>query len=68
METIDLGVKGMTCGGCARSVERVLSGLQGVASVQVSLDEAKARVQFDPALTGRPAMVRAVTEAGFEAA
>jgi len=68
METVDLSIAGMTCGGCVKSVTRVLSGLAGVASADVSLEEGRARVTYDPALTGREAMQQAVERAGFRAA
>ena len=38
METIDLKIQGMTCGGCVKSVTRVLTGVAGVTAVDVSDD------------------------------
>ena len=43
METIDLKIEGMTCGGCVKSVMRVLSGVAGVSAADVSLEEGRAR-------------------------
>ncbi|GAA5157585.1 heavy-metal-associated domain-containing protein [Viridibacterium curvum] len=63
-----LAVKGMTCGGCVRSVERVLTALPGVTRVEVSLELASATVQHDEARSGKAELARAVQEAGFEAA
>lgn len=68
METVDLSIEGMTCGGCVKSVTRVLSGLAGVASADVSLEEGRAHVTFDPARTGVEAMKQAVERAGYKAA
>jgi copper chaperone len=68
METVDLKIEGMTCGGCVKSVTRVLSGVAGVASADVSLDEGRARVTYDPAQTGVEAMKQAVERAGYSAA
>ncbi len=68
METVDLKIEGMTCGGCVKSVTRVLSGVAGVASAEVSLEEGRAQVSFDPARTGVAAMKQAVERAGFKAA
>ena len=67
METIDLKIEGMTCGGCVKSVTRVLSGVAGVSSADVSLDEGRAHVTYDPAKTGVEAMKQAVERAGFKA-
>ena len=37
MET-EIGIGGMTCGGCVNSVKNVLQKIPGVTSVDVSLD------------------------------
>ena len=68
METATLKVGGMTCQGCARSVTRVLQGLKGVASAEVSLDAAQAKVTFDPAQVDLPRLKAAIEQAGYEAA
>ena len=62
MSTIQ--VKGMTCGGCVRTVERILSKVEGVEAVRVDL--ASGRVEID----GKPSMeevVRVISNAGYEA-
>jgi len=68
METATIKVKGMTCMGCVASVKRVLSGVEGVAAVDVSLDKAEAVVQYDAARASRDQLKAAVDGAGFEAA
>ena len=67
METVTMKVGGMTCMGCVSSVTRVLQALKGVNEVEVSLQEAKATVKFDPALADREALRAAVEGAGFDA-
>ena len=67
METITLKVGGMTCQGCAGSVTRVLEGLKGVASAEVSLDAAQAKVTFDPAQVDLAHLKAAIEQAGYEA-
>jgi copper chaperone len=66
MEIAELKVVGMTCSGCVRSVTRALTNVAGVATVDVSLDQALARVTFDPAKVNRSAIRAAVVEAGFD--
>ncbi len=70
METLTLKVNGMTCGGCVRSVKKVLESVPGVRSAEVSLEQAQATVLLDAA--GSPAMLAAlrsaVEAAGYEAA
>jgi copper chaperone len=68
METTELRIKGMTCGGCVKSVTRVLTAVAGVASADVSLAEGRARVTFDPGQTGIEALKQVVVRAGYEAA
>ncbi len=54
----------MTCGGCVRTVERILSKVEGVEAVRVDL--ASGRVEID----GKPSMeevVRVISNAGYEA-
>jgi copper chaperone len=70
METLTLKVNGMTCGGCVRSVKRVLESVPGVRSAEVSLERAQATVLLDAA--GSPAILAAlraaVEAAGYETA
>lgn len=68
MEKVTLGISGMTCGGCVRSVGNVLKALDGVAKAEVSLENRNAVVEFDPAKVQLDQLKRSVVEAGFEVA
>jgi copper chaperone len=68
VETIVMKVNGMSCGGCVANVTRVLRAVPGVETVNVALQPGTATVSFDPARTGRPALQRAVEDAGYEVA
>jgi Cd2+/Zn2+-exporting ATPase/Cu+-exporting ATPase len=63
--SIELPVEGMTCAGCARSVERALAAVPGVEAPEVRLQAQKAVVRFDPERTDPQALRRAVRAAGF---
>lgn len=65
MENTTLAITGMTCGGCAASVTRVLTKLDGVASAQVDLAAANAKVTFDPQVVNLDDLKRAIQGAGF---
>ena len=65
MNEIILSVTGMTCGGCVNSVNKVLTALPGVRSVEVTLAPGQARVVYEPARIGHAALVQAVIDAGF---
>ena len=67
METVELKVEGMDCQGCVKSVTRMLTGVAGVQAVEVSLEEGRARVTFDPAKTGLGEFKKAVERAGYKA-
>ena len=66
MQTVTLGISGMTCGGCVKSLTNVLAALDGVAKADVSLEKACAVVDYDPAKVGLEQFKRSVEEAGFE--
>ena len=66
MEKVTLGISGMTCGGCVRSVTNVLTALDGVTKADVSLEKRNAVVDFDPGKVGVEQLKRSVVEAGFE--
>ena len=68
MQTVTLGISGMTCGGCVRSVTNVLKALDGVAKADVSLEKNNAVVDYDPGKVGIDQLTRSVVEAGFEVA
>jgi copper chaperone len=68
MESTVVKVTGMTCMGCVSSVKKVLNAIDGVQSAEVSLEQAQATVVYD-ATRAKPAQfIRAVEDAGFEAA
>ncbi len=67
MENVVIKVGGMSCQGCVKNVTGALSALDGVASVEVSLEAAEARVGYDPAKLSVEALRGAVEDAGFDA-
>jgi copper chaperone CopZ len=66
METLSLPVRGMTCGNCARSVERKLAGTRGVSKAAVDLGGAKATVEYDAAVVTPEGLADAVRQLGYE--
>jgi copper chaperone CopZ len=66
IETLELPVTGMTCDGCARSVERKLKSTTGVQSARVDLQGAKAAVEYDPGQTDREELILAVQSLGYQ--
>jgi len=65
-ETLNLPVRGMTCGGCARTVERKLASTPGVIKATVNLEGACAIVEYDAAAVQPAALANAVRQLGYE--
>jgi copper chaperone CopZ len=61
-----LKVTGMSCSGCAGSVERALKGVKGVSLAKVDLKGAKATVEYDPSIASEKDLAQAVTKAGYK--
>ena len=66
MQTVKLPVKGMTCDGCVRSVQRKLLGIRGVMDAVVDLGGASATVNFDSERTSVDQLAAAVRQLGYE--
>ena len=66
MQTIQLKIDGMTCGGCVASVTRVVKEVPGVADARVDLKNGLAEVDFDPSRTGSDAIRNAIEGAGYD--
>ncbi|SFM79471.1 heavy metal translocating P-type ATPase [Methanolobus profundi] len=62
----DIKVYGMTCMHCHKRVTDTISALEGVSSVEVSLEDEKASVEFDADIVSIEDIKRSVTDAGYE--
>lgn len=62
-----LPIAGMTCASCAKSVERAIAAIEGVADVSVNIATEKARVIYDPSKTRISEIKNAVDQAGYKA-
>ena len=67
MATVTLNIDGMTCGGCVKSVTKVLNDWDGVRSATVSLENKNAQVEFDEGKIQMAQLVEAVEDAGYDA-
>jgi copper chaperone CopZ len=65
-QTVRMPVRGMTCGNCARSVQRKLAGTLGVVFTNVDLDSGSATVEYDPEVVRPAALAEAVRQLGYE--
>ena len=65
-KNIVLPVQGMTCASCSSNVERALSKVEGVSSVNVNLATERANVTFTNGDLPLDTLVEAVASAGYE--
>lgn len=63
--TVTLRVKGMTCGGCATSVEAALKSTDGVEDAQVSYKRGTAIVKYDDQKVTVAKLREVVNNTGF---
>ena len=60
-----LKIEGMMCQHCVAHVTKALSGVSGVASVEVNLKKKTAEVSLSESVADE-SLIAAVTEAGYE--
>ncbi|MEO0079526.1 MAG: heavy metal translocating P-type ATPase [candidate division WOR-3 bacterium] len=65
-ETVTISVGGMSCASCVVSIEKALNRLPGVKSAVVNFASEKAIVEFDPKVTPKEELERAITAVGYE--
>ena len=67
-QTLQMKVQGMTCGNCARTVERKLASTPGVTKATVNLEAHQATVEYDAELVKPETLANAVRQLGYDVA
>ncbi|MFA5536432.1 MAG: heavy metal translocating P-type ATPase [Bacillota bacterium] len=67
LDKTELKVKGMTCAACSARVERKLNSTAGIYKAAVNLTTEKATIQYNPLQLSVKDLIKAITEAGYEA-
>lgn len=62
-----LGVKGMTCSGCALSIKSRFKKVEGVSSIDVSFKNRQATVEYDPEKVSPHKFAEIINGMGYEA-
>ena len=65
LDTIEVPIVGMDCGGCVKNVRSAVAELPGVHSVEVFLAGEKAEVTLDPTRTNAERVREAIQQAGY---
>jgi len=65
-ERIDLPIVGMSCASCASTIQRGLTGINGVEKANVNFANSKATVFFQPQLAKPEDFISSVRKSGYE--
>lgn len=65
-ETRVLGIEGMTCDNCVKTLTRALKRINGIKEVQVDRENAQATITFDTTKTDMAAIHEAVLKSGYK--
>ena len=62
-----IDIEGMTCNSCVQSIEKIISGVEGVLSINVSLEDGNAEVVYDPCAITTEKICSEIDHMGFDA-
>ena len=66
MQQIVVGVGGMSCQGCVKTLTGILSAVPGVERAEVALEAGLATIVFDPEMADVAMFRQAIEDAGFD--
>lgn len=66
MASVQMTVKGMSCQGCVRSIERRLAVTPGVHSASVNLENGLADIDFDDSQITADSLEKVIEDLGFD--
>jgi len=65
--SVEINVEGMTCMSCVNSIESVIGERPSVTYVKVSLEDKRARIEYDPSKDTKEDLCEAICDMGFDA-
>jgi Cu+-exporting ATPase len=65
--SLNLAINGMTCASCSARIEKVVSAMPGVRSMQVNLAAETGTAVFEPGTVSKRRIVETIDSLGFEA-
>ena len=66
VEVVVMDISGMHCDGCINTITGVLSEIEGVSDVKVSLEYEQAKVKFNPEEVEADELKAAIEDKGYE--
>uniref|UniRef100_A0A8C3VDM5 P-type Cu(+) transporter n=1 Tax=Catharus ustulatus TaxID=91951 RepID=A0A8C3VDM5_CATUS len=67
IDSVAIGVEGMTCNSCVQSIEQHLGKMNGIHNIKVSLEDKNAVVIYDSKLQTPVTLQEAICDMGFDA-
>ena len=66
MKRVEIKIEGMHCEGCSKRLTKVLSNVEGVNMVDVSLENKLAHIEYDEVIAKLEEFYEVIEDAGFE--
>jgi copper chaperone CopZ len=66
-ETRVLGIEGMTCDNCVKTLTRALKRINGIKDLQIDRESARATITFDTTKTDIATIHEAIEKSGYKA-
>jgi len=64
IKTIKLSIKGMTCDGCAKGIEKNVSSLSGISQNKVNFQQGEGNFSFDKNLVSKENIIKVIEKSG----
>lgn len=65
MTTEKINIENLKCHGCANTITRVVSGLEGVSNVQVNVEESSVSFDYDETKQSKAHIVKKLARLGY---
>ena len=65
MNKVEIKIEGMHCEGCSKRLAKVLNNVEGVNTVEVSLENKVAKIEYDESIAKIEDFQEAIEDAGF---
>ena len=66
MKKVEIKIEGIHCEGCTKRLTKILSNVEGVNTVEVSLENKLAQIEYNEEVAKIEDFKEAIEDAGFE--
>ncbi len=64
LKKLKLSIKGMTCDGCAKGIEKSISQINGISQNEVNYQKGEGNFSFDESITSRENIIQEIEKSG----